>query len=339
MIKTISLFFIFLIISALLLVLPVIVSAQGPQIVIGTNYEGFLANSPSPLTLSLGITNPDTSAATVDAYIGFIFPGNQIYCFNDPNNLSSIVPCGTLEQLELVPIVSSLTLDPGLSFSTDNFVSTAPSPLASLPLQYGKYLAFAGFTQPSTLDVLSVSLANIYLTDNIEIGTSLGGVQLGSEYSQLTSLYNVPDSISATSNNMVLSANYTGIGLSFLVLDSDLSGTVEPSEKVVTIGAVSPYFGKTPGGSGIGSDRSTVEAEFGASSDTSVLFYPEVGMQFNLDTSNHVSEVFLLPPVESSSLQAKTKGGLDQSLWSIMTEAGLFPADLLDIINHHSSNY
>jgi len=327
-----------------LLLIPGLIQAQGQQIVmidVDTNYEGFLAGSSQPLTIKLTIDNPSSVDIPVNAYVGFIVPGKQVYCFDNPNDLNSIVPCGTLSQLALVPFASNATLAANSFYYTDNFYTT-PVPLASLNLQYGRYTVFAGFTQPGNSDIISSSLANFYLTDNITTGVSIGGVALGSTYPQLISLYNTPDSITSSSEPFpyLLSANYPGIGLSFFFLDNNpTNGQIDSGELVVAIAAVSPYYGQTEGGSGIGSSRSAVENEFGPSSDPSTLSYPGVGMEFHIDSNNQVSEIILVPPTTASaaSIPASDSEAGVQGLSLVLSElasVGLTPQDLLDIINN-----
>src|SRR3990167_2539583 len=141
-------------------------TSTGASINIDTNTETFSRNNTDPLTLQLAITNLTSLPTNIDAYIGFLFPGGEIFCFDNPNNLNSITPCGTLENQRLVPFLSSTSLPSGLNYSTNNFFSTSPTPLTDIGLPSGTYKAFGCLTRPGTLDIFGCSTADFVITPN-----------------------------------------------------------------------------------------------------------------------------------------------------------------------------
>lgn len=146
--------------SGLLVLTPRATRAQDTNITVQATPNYFSPEKNDPLTLGVQVSNSTSGNIPVDAYLGFIFPGGDIFCFNNPGNLNSIAACGTAKDLQLAPFISSAALPAGLNYRNDNFFSTAPTALVSLGLPAGNYQAFGLLTHPGSLEVLSFSTAD-----------------------------------------------------------------------------------------------------------------------------------------------------------------------------------
>ncbi len=179
-------------------------------------------------------------------------------------------------------------------------------------------------------------------SDPIVPGYSAAGINIGDDYAAIQALYGEPESSEVQQGYVTIFYQSTGRygdlvpgdarpaawHLIFILNDEPRDGVATATDTVASIEVAEPYKGKTIGGVGVGSDRATVEAEFGSPEQTTVMntknpdaeitacFYSAKGVDFLVEKDAGVLVAIitaiggLQPQVITPEVPAPNPGGL-----------------------------